>query len=151
MSRETVSRALKQLISIGYLKKELVYEGKEITQRNLYPDKGIFSASDSVKMTKGAGSECHKGVHQNDTRGYVKMTQINKQVNKQDNKQVIKPLGKKQLLKTITLNYTNNTRLIQTLYDFIDMRSEMKKSFTENSYRKFLHRLDSGTEYHSGR
>ncbi|TDL39423.1 alpha/beta hydrolase [Macrococcoides bohemicum] len=50
VSKNTISRRINRLASLGYLKIEMVYEGKEITQRKIYP---INTNSDTPIIRNG--------------------------------------------------------------------------------------------------
>lgn len=130
VSIRSVERWINALVCKGYVYRKMVYEGdsKDVEKR-------ILSLDPGDKNVMGGCQNCHdpgdKNVMDNNT--YINNTFNNTYKEKNI---------KKESIKDIVTNYTDNTELVESLESFVDMRKQMKKPLTDRAMKLSLKTLD---------
>lgn len=128
VSKETVSRWISNLANHGYIKVDIIYKAnsKEIEQRKLWIENQYLLTKTSRGNDENINTPIDENVKEN-------TKDINIKVN---NKRNIKEI------EELIHSYTNDTALIKTINNFVDMRRKINAVPTSNALDIIFKKLD---------
>lgn len=133
VTKETISRLIKNLADGGYITIELVYDGKEIIGRKIYIES-------SITIDKNINTPIDKNVntsYQNNQDPIDEKVKDNNTIN--NNK---KEKGKTEFDEVIN-SYAENQDLKNAIYEFIKYRKSIKATLTTLALKKNLNKLNN--------
>lgn len=123
VTKETISRLLKNLCDGGYVSIELVYQGKEIIGRKVFIEK-------SIGIDEKINTYC-----QNSQDPIDEKVKDNNTINNKKEK-------RKTEFDELINSYTENQKLKDTVYEFIKFRKSIKATVTTLALKKILNKLN---------
>ena len=139
VNKSTISRLIKNLVDEGYIKIELIYQGKEIKGRKIYLDFAIpiDERINRYRQKNHEGND-EKSKTPIDEKVIGNNTLINNTINNTlDNKK------RKTEIDVLIEDYTENIELKNNLYEFIKMRKGIKAAITTVGLNRILNKLDN--------
>ncbi|WP_099336461.1 helix-turn-helix domain-containing protein [Clostridium cadaveris] len=132
VTKETISRLIKNLVDAGYITIELVYEGKEILGRKIYIESSIpIDKNINTPIDEKINTYCQK--NQNPIDEKVK---DNNTINNKKEK-------RKTEFDEVINSYTENQDLKNAIYEFIKYRKSVKATLTTLALKKNLNKLNN--------
>lgn len=138
VTKETVSRLLKNLSDNGYIRIQLVYKNKQIIGRKIYIET-------SIPIDKNINTYCENTQEPIDENDSYPIDQKVKENNTSINNTINNTLDKKKKTDFDELidGYTENINLRKNIYEFIKMRKGVKAAITTLGLKKILNKLDT--------
>ena len=141
LTKRSVIKLVNNLIDKGLVDKTLI-DNNDVRLKAILEVKNDENRSE--KSSQGSEKSSYPGVkkvHRGSEKSSYPILYNN---NKNNNNKISKEKNtKKESLKTIVEQYTNDTDLQNDLFDFIDMRKNMKQPFTDRALKMILKRLDT--------
>lgn len=137
VNKSTISRLIKNLADEGYIKIELIYQGKEIIGRKIF----LSSAIPIDEKINTPVQNSQEGVDEKintpiDQKVKGNNTIYNNTINNTINKK------RKTDIDVLIDEYTTNDKLKNNIYEFIKMRKGIKAAITTNGLKRILNKLD---------
>lgn len=135
VTKETISRLIKNLADGGYITIELVYDGKEIIGRKIYIES-------SISIDKNINTPIDKNVNTSYQNNQDPIDEKVKDNNTINNNKKEKEKGKTEFDEVIN-SYTENQDLKNAIYEFIKYRKSIKATLTTLALKKNLNKLNN--------
>nr|DAF76755.1 MAG TPA: replisome organizer protein [Caudoviricetes sp.] len=139
VNKSTISRLIKNLADEGYIKIELMYQGKEIIGRKIY----LTSAIPIDKKINTPMQKSHEGVDEKINTPIDEKVKENNTLYNNTINNTLNNKKRKSEIDALIDEYTNNIDLKNNLYEFVKMRKGIKAAITTVGLKRLLNKLNT--------